>query len=128
MTDCIIPFIIIFIIINNLIIMEDLISNAIEKLIIKKYPVITNVDSVEDLLKDFKDDKPYLLGKHYVVNLNTIECLDSTMMMKINKEIRQLFFMFSIGISLDDRSSVRTFFNCGDGKGFIFISDWDLFG
>jgi hypothetical protein len=30
--------------------MEDLISNEIEKLITKKYPVITNVDSVGETL------------------------------------------------------------------------------
>jgi hypothetical protein len=98
---------------------------VVEKLILKKHPVIESIDSIEDVMEDLKDDYPNLLGKTYVINLNTTECLDSKTMELIDTEIKNLFRLLSV----DSRNrfsspTISTFFKCDDGLGFRFIGSY----
>jgi len=95
--------------------MEKTLRYAIEKIIMKKYPVITGIESITDLL-----NRTY-------IDLNTSECLDSETMMEIDTEIKNLFISMGLGINNSfsfRKPSVVTFFDCGDGTGPNFISSY----
>lgn len=51
--------------------MEDKIKHVIERIIIKQYPVITGVESVEDAFSNFGKAHSFFLGWKYNVNLHT---------------------------------------------------------
>ena len=101
------------------------IENVLRRIVIPKYPFITEFE-VKDL---FVDDawKPSMLGKYYVVDITTSECLDSNKQMEIDTEIKSLFLMLSPTnpnpFSLET-PTISCFFDCGDGEGFNFHSSY----
>ena len=113
---------------NDMIKIEDLIKNVIEKIILKRYPVIISVENVEDAFSDLGKSHSSFLGWKYIVNLHTSECLDSNIMMEIDTEIKNLFKMMGITSNyiLDRTNSptISSFFNCNDGQGFQFASSY----
>lgn len=99
------------------------IENVLRRIVIPKYSVITEFE-VKDL---FADDtwKPSFLGKFYVVDITTSECLDSNKQMEIDTEIKNLFLMLSPTIPNSVVTpKISCFFDCGDGQGFIFNSSY----
>jgi hypothetical protein len=109
--------------------MEEQIKNVIEKIIMKKYPVITGVDNVRDVFDNLGKQHSSFLGWKYVIELYTSECLSSKMMMEIDTEIKSLFQMMGInGNYVLDRTfktpAISAFFDCGDGQGFQFSSSY----
>jgi len=109
--------------------MEEKIKNVIEKIIMKKYPVITGVDNVRDVFDNLGKQHSSFLGWKYVIELYTSECLSSKMMMEIDTEIKTLFQMMGINSNyVLDRTiktpSISAFFDCGDGQGFQFSSSY----
>jgi len=114
----------IFIVMNDMIKIEDLIKNVIEKIILKRYPVIISVESVEDAFSDLGISHSSFLGWKYIVNLHTSECLDSNIMMEIDTEIKNLFKMMGITSNRTKSPSISSFFNCNDGQGFQFASSY----
>jgi hypothetical protein len=109
---------------NDMIKIEDLIKNVIEKIILKRYPVIISVESVEDAFSDLGISHSSFLGWKYIVNLHTSECLDSNIMMEIDTEIKNLFKMMGITSNRTKSPSISSFFNCNDGQGFQFASSY----
>jgi hypothetical protein len=105
--------------------MEEKIKYSIEKVIMKKYPVISGVVSVTDLFSELLGHSS-VLGNNYVVKLTTDECLDDLDMIKIDEDIKTLFSMMSPDnnnpFSIGKTPQIKAFFNCGDGEGFIFKS------
>jgi hypothetical protein len=106
--------------------MEKKIKHLIEKVIIKKYPVISGVESVSDLFSNLGKEHSSFLGWNYVVNLTTDECLNDLDMIKIDEDIKTLFSMLGLDInnpfSVSKTPQIKTFFDCGNGDGFIFKS------
>ena len=106
--------------------MEEKIKYSVEKIIMKKYPVISEVVSVEDLFSNLGKEHSSFLGFHYVVNLTTDECLDDLDMIKIDEDIKTLFSMMSPDnnnpFSIGKIPQIKAFFDCGDGEGFVFKS------
>lgn len=105
--------------------MEEKIKYSIEKVIMKKYPVISGVVSVTDLFSELLGHSS-VLGNNYVVKLTTDECLDDLDMIKIDEDIKTLFSMMSPDnnnpFSIGKTPQIKAFFDCGDGEGFIFKS------
>lgn len=105
--------------------MEDTFKYVIEKLIMKKYPMITGVGDIKDLYYNLGKSHSSFLGYKYTVDLYTSECLDSNVMMKIDTEIKYLFMMIGTGDYRSDKTpTISAFFDCGDGQGFQFISSY----
>ena len=106
--------------------MEEKIKYSIEKIIIKKYPVISEVVSVTDLFSNLNKEYSSFLGWNYIVNLTTDECLTDLDMIKIDEDIKTLFSMMSPDInnpfSIGKTPQIKAFFDCGDGEGFVFKS------
>lgn len=104
--------------------MEEKIKYSIEKIIMKKYPVISGVVSVDDLFSDLGREHSSFLGWNYVVNLTTDECLNELDMIKIDEDVKTLFSMMGTDVnnpfSIGKTPQIKTFFDCGDGEGFIF--------
>jgi len=105
--------------------MEEKIKYSIEKVIMKKYPVISGVVSVTDLFSELLGHSS-VLGNNYVVKLTSEECLSDVDMIKIDEDIKTLFSMMSPDnnnpFSIGKTPQIKTFFDCGDGEGFIFKS------
>lgn len=106
--------------------MEEKIKYSIEKVIMKKYPVISGVVSVKDLFSNLGKEHSSFLGRQYIANLTTDECLNNLDMIKIDEDIKTLFSMMGQDLnnpfSIGKTPQIKTFFDCGDGQGFIFIS------
>jgi hypothetical protein len=104
--------------------MEEKIKYSIEKVIMKKYPVISGVVSVDDLFSDLGREHSSFLGWNYVVNLTTEECLDELEMIKIDEDVKTLFSMMGADtnnpFSIGKTPQIKAFFDCGDGEGFVF--------
>jgi hypothetical protein len=104
--------------------MEKKIKHLIEKLIIKKYPVVTDVAYVRDIYSGvvgFERNE----GRSFTVGLYVDECIDSELMNKINNEIKTLFEMISSHLEhgrmlTNVNPDIKTFFDCDDGEGFVF--------
>jgi hypothetical protein len=95
--------------------MEKSLRKVIEKVILKKYPVITGIELISSSL-----NRTY-------IDLNTSQCLDGETMVKIDTDIKSLFT--AMGYRFRDSSSfsspmIVTHFDCGDGDGFKFISPY----
>ena len=104
--------------------MEDKIKYVIELVIKKKYPVISEVVSVEDLFSDLGKEYSSFLGLNYVVNIITDQCLSDMDMIKIDEDVKTLFTMMGVDdnnpFSIGKTPGIKTFFDCGDGEGFVF--------
>jgi len=104
---------------------ENTIYNLIEKLVIKKYPVIESIDDIHDVLRDLEDPYGVLRNKHFVVYLITSECLESSDMELIDTEIKNLFRILTTDRwNRITKPSIKTFFKCDDGLGFRFIGSY----
>ena len=105
--------------------MEEKIKYSIEKVIMKKYPVISGVVNVTDLFSELLGHSS-VLGNNYVVKLTSEECLSDVDMIKIDEDIKTLFTMMGTEInnpfSIGKTPQIKAFFDCGDGEGFIFKS------
>lgn len=108
--------------------MEDKIKYVIERIIMKRYPVITGIESVRDVFSDLGKAHSSFLGWKYNVNLHTTECLDNNTMMEIDTEIKNIFKMMGVtpnyGLERTKTPTISTFFDCGDGQGFQFVSSY----
>lgn len=107
--------------------MIDRIKNVIEKLIVPKYPEIISIDNIEDSSETLGLEN---LEHNYHVSITTSECLDIKKMMEINFEVKTLFKM--LGIESKNpfsfkEPSIRCFFDCGDGEGYIYKADYGKF-
>ena len=94
--------------------MIEKIERVVNKIIMPKYPELTDV-KVSDLFEG--SEFPHFLGTRYVVEFITSECLDSSIMVEIDSEIKSLFTMMSAG---DKSPKISCFFDCEDGEGYIF--------
>lgn len=108
--------------------MEDKIKYLIERIIMKKYPVVTGVEKVRDVFSNRGNLHASWLGWQYRVFLYTSECLDNNTMMEIDTEIKTIFKMMGItpNYVLDGTKTptILAFFDCGDGQGFQFASSY----
>lgn len=108
--------------------MEDKIKHVIERIIMKQYPVITGVESVEDVFSNLGKTHSSFLGWKYKVYLHTSECLDHNTMMEIDTEIKNIYKMMGIMsdyvLERTKSPTISAFFDCGDGQGFQFASSY----
>lgn len=108
--------------------MEDKIKYVIERIIMKQYPVITGVESVNDVFSNLGKAHSSFLGWKYKVYLHTSECLGHNTMMEIDTKIKSIFKMMGITTNyvLDGikTPTISAFFDCGDGQGFQFASSY----
>jgi len=94
--------------------MIEVYENAIRKVILRKYPVLTDV-IVQDQYEGIRLFS-HFLGSHYNALFKTEECLSSEMQNQINKEVNFLIRYFpdqDEPFSL--KKSVDCYFNCGKG-------------
>lgn len=112
---------------------EVKIQHLIEKVILKKFPFLLNVEVV-DLFDDGEDPNSLsgrindvLRGYSYVANFDTDKCLSTEEMEMVDTEVKILFRMMSI-VSKNQygrkETEIRSFFDCGDGEGFLFSSSF----
>ena len=107
--------------------MKKRIKNLIENIIMKKYPEIISVDNVEDISENTGLNH---LEHDYHVSMSTSECLETKKMMEINLEVKTLFKM--LGLKPNNAFSfrdphIRCFFDCGDGEGYTYKTDYGSF-
>ena len=94
--------------------MIEKIERVIGKIIMPKYPVLTDME-VRDLFEG--SGWKSLLSTNYIVEFITSECLDSSIMVEIDSEVKSLFAMMSSG---NKSPKISCFFDCGDGEGYTF--------
>ncbi len=97
------------------------VKNIIERIIVPSYPEITDFE-VKDLFEGAGYDS--WLGLNYTVDITTSECLSSKKQMEIDTEIKTLFKMLSLDKKKRKEPKISCFFDCGDGEGFVFNSDY----
>ena len=98
------------------------IETVIKKLIIPQYPELTEFE-VRDLFAD--ENMELFLGYSYVVDFYTSECLSTKKQMEIDSEVKTLFKMLSPDKQMYNKEpKVSSFFDCGDGQGFVFSSEY----
>lgn len=97
------------------------IETIIGRIIVPIYPEITDF-KVKDLWEDEGIDS--WLGDNYTVDITTSECLPSKKQMEIDTEIKTLFKMVSPDKKMHKEPKISSFFDCGDGEGFTFESDY----
>ena len=95
--------------------MIDRIENAVKKIILKKYPLLTDV-SIEDMYGD--SSLTSMLGTSFICKFKSDECLSEKEHMMIDTEVKTLFEMLSPDSSDFRTPSIRCFFDCGDGYSF----------
>ena len=94
----------------------------IKKLVMRNYPELTEFE-VRDLFAD--DNIESWLGNNYVVDFYTSECLSTKKQMEIDSEVKTLFKMLSPDKKMYNKEpKVSSFFDCGDGQGFVFSSEY----
>ena len=97
-------------------------KTVIKKLIIPQYPELTEFE-VRDLFADEYIES--WLGNNYVVDFYTSECLSTKKQMEIDSEVKTLFKMLSPDKQMYNKEpKVSSFFDCGDGQGFVFSSEY----
>jgi hypothetical protein len=110
---------------NNTIKIEKVIS----KIIIPQYPELSQFE-VKDLFEDMYDSGTPLgkqmLGRQYVVEFITSECLDTKKQMEIDTEVKSLFVLLSPDVNTLNQKTpkISCFFDCEDGEGFVFNSEY----
>jgi len=108
---------------------EKKIQYLIKKVILNKFPFLLNVE-VSDLFDDGEDPNSLggrindvLRGYSYIANFDTDKCLSTEEMEMVDTEVKILFRMMSITSKNQygkKETEIRSFFDCGDGEGFIF--------
>lgn len=108
---------------------EVKIQHLIEKVILKKFPFLLNVEVV-DLFDDGEGPNSLsgrindvLRGFSYVANFETDKCLSTKEMEMVDTEVKILFRMMSIASKNQygrKETEIRSFFDCGNGEGFLF--------
>jgi len=94
--------------------MIEVYENAIRKVILRKYPVLTDV-IVQDQYEGIRLFS-HFLGSHYNALFKTEECLSSEMQNQINKEVNFLIRYFPDQDNpFSEKKSVNCYFNCGEG-------------
>jgi hypothetical protein len=100
---------------------EEKIQHLIEKVILKKFPFLVNVEVVDLFNGDTYFD--FMGGYSYVANFETDKCLSTEEMEMVDTEVKVLFRMMSI-VNKNQinkkETEIRCFFDCGDGEGFNF--------
>ena len=103
---------------------EEKIQHLIEKVILKKFPFLINVEVSDLFYGDTHFD--FMGGYSYVANFETDKCLSTEEMEMVDTEVKVLFRMMSITSKgetnrfLKKEAEIRCFFDCGDGEGFNF--------
>ena len=107
------------------------IEKVINKIIIPQHPELSQFE-VKDLFEDMYDSGTPLgqqmLGRQYVVEFITSECLDAKKQMEIDTEVKSLFVMLSPDVNTLHQKTpkISCFFDCEDGEGFVFNSEYGL--
>lgn len=101
---------------------SEVLKKLIERIILPKYDKLSHIEDIEVFASSFGGDT-------YLVNIVTNECLSTEEMVKIDTETKDLFRMASLSSVTDNPFSVgwnkpKLFFDCGDGEGFIFSSNY----
>jgi len=105
------------------------IEKVISKIIIPQHPELLEFE-VKDLFEDMYDlGTPLgqqMLGRQYVVEFITSECLDTKKQMEIDTEVKSLFVMLSPDVNALNQKTpkISCFFDCEDGEGFVFNSEY----
>jgi hypothetical protein len=105
------------------------IEKVINKIIIPQHPELLQFE-VKDLFEDMYDSGTPLgqqmLGRQYVVEFITSECLDSKKQMEIDTEVKSLFMMLSPSVNTlhNKTPKISCFFDCEDGKGYVFNGEY----
>jgi hypothetical protein len=99
--------------------MEKLLQNLIERVMLKKYDYLINVN-VGDLFDDVDENRKNV---HYIAEFETSRCLESEEMMKIDTEVKDLFKMVK-NVEQDEffttrKPNIKCYFDCDDGEGFV---------
>lgn len=86
----------------------------IEKIVMPKFPKIVEIDDIEYHLSSLGQER-------FFVHFITTECLTRKEQVEIYDLVRELFKAASFEDLVDkNKSQVRTYFDCGDGEGFVF--------
>jgi len=108
------------------------IEKVINRIIIPQHPELTEFE-VKDLFDDMYDSGTPLgqqmLGRQYVVEFITSECLDSKKQMEIDTEVKSLFMMLSPSVNTlhNKTPKISCFFDCEDGEGYRFSAEYGYF-
>jgi hypothetical protein len=95
--------------------MIDSIENIVRKIILKKYPLLTDV-SIEDMYGD--SSLTSMLGSSFICKFKSDECLSEKEHMTIDTEVKTLFEMLSPESSGFRKPDILCFFDCGEGYEF----------
>jgi hypothetical protein len=92
--------------------MTEKYENLIRKVMLRKYPVITDAR-----VKDRYEGWGYpFIDYSYIVYYNTDECLPKEMMQKIDEETKTLIKYFpKDGNPITNEHFVTSYFDCGNG-------------
>lgn len=104
--------------------MVERIKNILESVIKTKYPEISSIDNITDLSEEYGLEH---LQHNYHVSISTSKCLDAKSMMEIDTEVKTLFSMLGLSNSSPfsiKRPHIMCFFDCGDGEGYNFSSEY----
>jgi hypothetical protein len=96
--------------------MIDSIENIVRKVILKKYPFLTDVE-VRNRYSDLFRDNDSLVHS-YTCNFKSEECLSNKEHMMIDTEVKTLFQMLSPESSGFRKPEILCFFDCGEGYEF----------
>lgn len=96
--------------------MTDKIENAVRKIILKKYPFLTDVE-IRNRYSDLFRKHDSLLHS-YTCNFKSEECLSEKEHMEIDTEVKTLFKMLSPETNSFSKPEILCFFDCGEGYEF----------
>lgn len=97
------------------------IKNIVGRIVVPSYPEITDFE-VTDLFET--EGIESWLGNTFTVDFTTSECLTPKEQMKIDTEVKNLFRMLSPEKKGREEPKISCFFDCGDGEGFTFESEY----
>ena len=95
----------------------------IKKLVMRNYPELTEFE-VRDLFANDSLNIESWLGHNYVVDFYTSECLSTKKQMEIDTDVKSVFEMLSPNKKMNKKPEISCFFDCGDGEGFNFSSEY----
>lgn len=97
--------------------MEEKLISVIEKIILRKYPFLYDVE-VNDVFKGMNTFS-HFVGTTFHCKMKSEKCLSAKEQMEINDEVRSLLKMLSFTHKHQSESpTIQCFFDCGKGYEF----------
>ena len=90
--------------------MEKKLENLIRKIIFKKYPMLEDVQVVDEFegLHNLK----FMTDSSWVCRLQSEECLTDKQHMEIDREVKNLFSMLAVPTVSGVKPTIKCFFSC----------------